>query len=262
MELARFLSARQRERGGRERLYLGHPGCDARLCVPDWLEETERPFTLVVPPLSEPRFHRIQGCLHRLLRFGSREIELSLNDWGTLAYCSEFIRGRGLPWLLAAGILLAEQHTDPLLAEFCRPTERRTPVWSEGEPAELRWRAPPPALAEHWRMPGVFTKIDLLREMGVKRVELCAQPLPWPEQGPGLPVSIYQDALLGFIPCPSCAGERVPGCGDKPTVPAAACAVAAKLGKRGGRTLCREHNLIWYTAENPPPAWADRLVVR
>ncbi len=175
-----------------------------------------------------------------------------------LAYCAGFIRDHGLPWLLAAGVLLAEQHTDPLLAEFCRPSERRTPVWSEGEPAELYWRAPPPVLIEHWRTPGVFTKIELLREMGVKRVELCAQPLPWPEQGPGLPVSIYRDALLGFIPCPSRDGRRAAGCGDGPAGPV--CAVAAKLGERGGRTLYREHNLIWCAAENPPPAWADRLV--
>jgi hypothetical protein len=159
-------------------------------------------------------------------------------------------------------VLLAEQHTDPLLAEFMRPTKRRTPVWSEGEPAELRWCAPSTALAEHWRMPGVFTKITLLQEMGVGRVELCAQPLPWPEQGPGLPVSIYKDSLLSFIPCSSCEGEIAPGCGGDLVVPDAACAVAAKLGERGGRTLYREHNLIWgASAETPPPVWADRLVV-
>ncbi len=110
-------------------------------------------------------------------------------------------------------------------------------------------------------MPGVFTKIPLLQEMGVNRVELCAQPLPWPEQGPGLPVSIYKDSLLSVIPCSSCAGKIEPGCGGDPASPDAACAVAAKLGERGGRTLFREHNLIWCEAENPPPVWADRLVI-
>jgi hypothetical protein len=95
----------------------------------------------VVPPLSEPRFHRIQECLRRLLRFGGREIELSLNDWGTLAYCAGFIRDHGLPWLLAAGVLLAEQHTDPLLAEFCRPSERRTPCGARGAGGTVLARA-------------------------------------------------------------------------------------------------------------------------
>ncbi len=133
MELAYFVTARQRGRGDRERLYAGHPGCAAWLSAPEWIETTDRPLTLVVPPLSEPLFHRLAGHLHHLLCFDSREIELSLNDWGTLAYCAGFIRDRGLPWLLAAGVLLAEQHTDPLLAEFMRPTARRAPVWSEGE---------------------------------------------------------------------------------------------------------------------------------
>jgi hypothetical protein len=253
MEIARFITA-----APRERLYLGHPCCGAWLNAPERFKPPERPFTLVVPPLAEARFRRFAEWLRGpALWGGGPEIELSLNDWGTLSYCSETVRSLALPWRLAAGVLLAEQHTDPLLARFLQPGAGRRSVWCEGKPAELEWRAPPPSLVEHWRMPGIFTKAGLLRELGVTRVELCAQLLPWPERGPGLPVSVYRRALLSVIPCRA-ASRNAPG--PEAEDGCMGCTGGELLTERGGKTLHREHNLIWYEAEIPAPEWADRLV--
>lgn len=245
MELARF-AAQGEQNHPQERLYVGHPGCAARLDQPEWIGELKRPFTLAVAPLSEPHLRRFSRFLDGLAAAGScPQLELSLNDWGALAYCRQLIGDKQLPWRLAAGLLLAEQHTDPLLSQFCRPTAQQTPVCSGGRPARLVWEPPPSPLVEHWRRPGVFDKIPLLRELGVSRVELCEQPLPWPEQGPGLPVSIYRRALLSVAPCCGACADCVP---------------MAAVGERGGRKLYRAHNLIWYHLNSPLPPWADRLV--
>jgi len=259
MELARFITAKQRELPPGERAYAGHPGCGAWLDRPAWIVGLDRPFTLAVPPLSEPRFRQFARWLPILACQGqSPDIELSLNDWGTLYHCHEFLREQGLPWRLAASLLLAEQHTDPLLAQFREPVLTRKPVWSGGRRAELAWRPPPPELTAHWRLPGIFTKTKLLQELGVSRLELCCQPWPWPEQGPGLAVSVYGRGLLSAAPCAVCAAAGDPG-RDYAAL-CAACRKEAALGERGGRTLSRDHNLICYAAESRPPAWADRWV--
>jgi|GEM_PF-2662082 len=259
MELARFIFDEERPLPEGERIYAGHPGCGAWLDQPAWIAGLDRPFTLAVPPLSEPRFRQFAGWLRDLAAYGrSPDIELAPNDWGTLNYCHDFIQEQSLPWQLAAGVLLAEQHTDPLLAQFCCPTERRSPVWSGDERAELAWSPPPPELTEHWRWPGIFGKTALLGRLGVSRLELCGQPLPWPEQGPGLPVSIYGPALLSVIPCAACSSQGDAGLSY--AAACAACSVAVALGQRGGRTLRRARNVLWYEQDSPPPGWADRLV--
>ena len=254
MNTARLFPASTQGNGYEGRCYIGHPACRS------WLAEAldqpwpRQPLTLVIPPLDEPGLALLQPLL-RLLISQERgpETELALNDWGALYFCREFLDALALPWQMTAGLLLAEQHTDPLLPQFLRPADQRRSIWHQGQRAELAWVPPSPELQAHWQYPGVFAKVELLKQLGVSRLELCSQPLAWPQQGPGLPVTFYgQRALLSVSPCPGRddpAARRCPGCLALPP-----------QSQRGGQTLHADRNLLYYQLDTPAPAWADRLV--
>ena len=234
MEEYRFL--RKGEPAPTGRAYVGHVSCPCFLRDADWMRTLDLPLTLVLPPLPERFFEAAMALVSALSqRVG---FECSVNDFGALLAIAE--RFPNVP--LAAGPLLLPQDTDPLLYEFCRPTDARTPVWTQTGAAELRWQEPTEACKRHWQEPSVFSAWELLRECGVSRLELCAQPL-MPQTAPPMPVSVYRASMLSVLPCKSCA----------------ACA-ALPTPTRAGKPLLHDKNLIWYTGDAPTPALADRMI--
>lgn len=234
MEEYRFL--RKGETAPAGRAYVGHVSCPGFLRDADWMRTLDFPLTLVLPPLPE-RFFKAAMALVSALSQGEG-FECSVNDFGALLAITE--RFPNVP--LAAGPLLLPQDTDPLLYEFCRSTDAGTPVWTQTGAAELRWQEPTEACKRHWQEPSVFSAWELLRECGVSRLELCAQPL-MPQTAPPMPVSVYRVSMLSVLPCRSCT----------------ACA-ALPTPTRAGKPLQHDKNLICYADNAPAPAFADRMI--
>lgn len=244
METGRFIGDEGAFPPATERLYVGSPVC------PAWLEDAEglasiaRPLTVAVPPLTQKWFARFTEWLERFAeKSPAEDVEIGCSDWGTLCWTGRKIRERRAGWRLAAGPLFAPQETDPLLARFMEPTEN-VPVWADGVPAELVWRAPTPEMVEHWRMPSVFSLIDQLRSAGAVRMELFAQPFPLPEKAPELPVSVYLSTVLTVLPCGNCG----------------ACSKCAGFGERAGIPLERRNNAVCWRPKTALPSWVDRAV--
>ena len=221
-------------------LYIGHPSCpEAFRIVPGRIPDGGT-VCVSVPPVTPAR-EDVFVMLLRLLR-DRPETELALNDWGTLYRCAEMKRRGELTASLTAGVLLAGQDTDPLLAAFLRPRPDKTVYDADGQPVRLRWAPPPDTLVKHWRTPSVFACVPMLKELGVSRLELCAQPLPFPEEAPGLPVTLYRRAIVSVFPCGGDCGR----CAGGPV-------------RRGGAPLLREKNLLLADFPADLPPWIDRV---
>jgi len=227
------------QRGGnlpRGRIYAGHVSCPGFLSDCQWLLRLEQPVTLVLPTLPERHFDAAMALVAAL---SHREgFECSVNDFGALLAIAD--RCPDIP--LAAGPLLLPQDTDPLLGVFCTETETQNPVWTAEGAATLTWAAPPETCIRHWQDPSVFSAWELLRDCGVSRLEICAQP-KMPQAAPPLPVSLYRASMLSVLPCRACTA-----CDALPSP------------VRGGKQLLHDRNLIWYADETPIPLFADRVI--
>ena len=227
-----------------DRLYFGHPSCPAFLWNGSQAPRTDQPLTVVLPPVMERHLQARDRFVEMLAqRNPSPQLEISAGDFGTLCYLNRFRAANALPWALSAGPLIGYQDTDPAMERYLMPSEKRTPVWADGQPTELFWEPPSADLIRHWATPQVFSELALLRELGVTRLELCAQPLPWRAAEIGMPVTVYAAAFLSVFPC----REDCP-CGD-------GCAI----GSREGRVLRRDQNLLYYACDTYGDG-VDRLV--
>ena len=214
-----------------DRLYFGHPSCPAFLWNESPVPDTDRPLTVVLPPITQRQLQARNRFVEMLAqRNPSPQLEISAGEFGTLCFLNRFKAANSLPWALTAGPLIGYQDTDPAIERFLTPSEKRTPVWVEGQSAELFWEAPSADLVRHWATPQVFSDLEMLKELGVTRLELCAQHLPWKAEGIGMPVTLYTAAFLSVFPC----REDCPcGCGSA-------------VGSRDGRVLQRDRNLLYY----------------
>lgn len=198
---------------------IGHPSCPRRFAEAVRMIG-DAPFCIAVPPVTPELEPVFSGLLEKAaLR---EDAELSLNDWGTLHRCAEMKRKGMLRAFLTAGVLLAGQDTDPLL---------RT----------LRSAETPDAFISHTRTPSIFALVPLLREKGVTRLTLCAQPYPLPEEGPGLPVTLISEAIVSVFPC----GHDCAACDSPPFM-------------RGGVLLSRRENLLIADMPMETRVWIDR----
>lgn len=229
--------------------YVGHPTC--RRAAWDWAERLplHAPVTLALPPLR-PRDEALLGALlRRLRRIPCEGLELSLNDWGTLACCARALAGT--PVTLCAGVLLAGQDTDPRIAGFLTGADQpaRNVTAPDGRPARLVYAPPPAQLKTHWQTPSILGAYPLLARWGVRRVECCIPPAGLSEDFPAdLAVSLYAPrVVLSVSPCADCETCR---------------AESRPLGVLGGRAVERSLNLVTYPAELPAclPQPVDRLV--
>ena len=220
---------------------IGHPACPAR-----FMEAVEHlpvagPARVMVPPVTPAVEAAFSRLLHEVADRG--EVELSLNDWGALYRCAQLKRRGALRGSLTLGVLLAGQDTDPILAAFCRPQPQHPVMGDDGQALMARWAPPPEDLLRHWRTPSAFEWIPLLRELGVTRLELSAQPLLLPEQGPGLPVTLIRPAIVSVAPCRGrCDDCRGPDM------------------RRGSVVIRRWENLLLSDLPMALPGWVDRVV--
>ena len=231
-----------------ERVYMGHPTCREEAwawseCVP-----VDRAATLVLPPLRPRDDGPLASLLKRLRHMPFRDFELSVNDWGTLALCARELAGT--PVTLCAGILLAGQDTDPRIAGFLigEGQPARDVLAPDGSPAWLVYAPPPRELMAHWQTPSITGAFPLLKEWGIRRIELCLPSAGFPETFPqGLAVSVYApNVLLTVFPCGDCAG-----CPREEIM----------LGRLGGKEVFRNRNMAYYRADDmASPAFADRWV--
>ena len=228
--------------------YVGHPSCRKEAWA--WAERLPlpAPVTLMLPPLRPRDEEPLDRLLHRLRQTPCEGLELSLNDWGTLACCARALAGTQVA--LCAGILLAGQDTDPRIAGFLSGAGQpaRDVTAPDGRPARLVYAPPPVELQTHWQTPSILGAYPLLLRWGVRRVECCIPPAGFAADFPtGVAVSLYTPrVVLSVSPCADCDACRNE---------------SRPLGVLGGRTVERSLNLVCYQAELPAcPAAVDRLV--
>lgn len=210
----------------------------------DSQDASGRIYCVMIPPVSPS----LEKDFRELLQIigNRRDIELSLNDWGSLWHCSALKERGELALGLTAGVLLSGQDTDPLLADFYKPQPSRMVYAGEegNTPALAKWVPPGEALTEHWRTPSVFTVVPLLKKLGVTRLELSNQPLPLPETAPGLPVTLISEAVISVFPCRS----NCSACQKYLTI------------KRGNEIIQRRRNLLLAAAQMQERSWIDRII--
>ena len=182
----------------------GHPSCPGR-----FRRDADRtvfpPETVVMLPPVTPDLRPVLDTLLTRIR-NRQDIELSVNDWGTLSVFADMKKRGELACMLTAGVLLAGQDTDPVLLRLTRRQPDRI-ILDGNENCLLSWNPPSQALLRHWSTPSVFTMKDVLMDWGVSRLELCAQPFPFPEETPFLPVRYICPAILSVIPCTGNCGH-------------------------------------------------------
>jgi len=226
-----------------ERTVLGHCSCPGLLLEAAKAIPEEGPVTVMVPPVTPDLEQAVETLICRLKN--RPDTELSLNDWGTLMYCSRMKEAGALRADLTAGVLLSGQDTDPLLSSFCTPQPAGfvDAGGEEGAPLLAVWEPPSKALTQHWRTPSIFALAGLLKQLGVSRIELSAQPFPLPEEGPGLPVTLIREAVVSIFPCRhacrTCGGPDI---------------------KRGHAMLHHERNMLFASLPEDKRPWIDRVL--
>ena len=226
-----------------ERTVLGHCSCPGLLLEAAKAIPEEGPVTVMVPPVT-PDLEPAAGAL--ICRLKNRpDTELSLNDWGTLTCCSRMKKEGALRADLTAGVLLSGQDTDPLLSSFYHPQPAGL-VYAGGEedaPLKAVWAPPSKTLTRHWRTPSIFALAELLKQLGVSRIELSGQALPLPEEGPGLPVTLIREAVVSIFPCRhdcrTCSGPDI---------------------RRGHVMLHHERNMLFVSLPEEIRPWIDRVL--
>lgn len=196
MQSAKFLRVGERPEPGGERAYVGSISCPRAIEDVDWVLRAKSPVTLCVPPLRPDAMARFELFVARIRRMPPPGLELSINDLGALAYCTSALADTGVS--LVAGPLLAGQDTDPRIAGFISGEDQRTRIVqdAQGRAVTLAYVPPPPALEAHWGRPSVLDQVDVLRAMGVVRVELCGQPAAFGAYDGPLPVSLYTPRVI------------------------------------------------------------------
>lgn len=247
MQSARFLRIGERPGSVGKRVYVGGVSCPRAIEDIDWVLRAESPVTLCVPPLRPDAMAQFELFVVRIRQAPPPGLELSINDLGALVYCAGAFADTGVP--LAAGPLLAGQDTDPRIVGFINGEGQRTRVVQDarGRAATLAYAPPSPALETHWGRPSVLDQVDILRAMGVARVELCGQPAAFGAYDGPLPVSLYTPhIILSVLPCQSCDRcLREDG---------------SAMGSLGGHVVRRARNMVCYTRPMTPPPWVDRVV--
>lgn len=215
------------------------------------------PCIVTVPPVIPS----LEDDLKRLSDLiGDREdTELVLNDWGTLSHCAWMKKQGLLKASLTAGVLLAGQDTDPLIGIFCEQQEEQTviirgtyvPEESHRRVVRAVWKEPTDCLQTHWKTPSILEILPLLKEMEIGRIELCAQPMPFPEHisDPDMAVTFIRESILSVIPCTG----NCHYCRD----------VRECIGNtmRGNQMVMGSANLIFTEGDSDPPVWADRVTL-
>ena len=223
---------------------LGHCSCPGLFCEAICSLPPEGPLSIMIPPVT-PELDPFMTQL--LVKIKDRQnIELSLNDWGTLYRCSILKKNGKLQADLTAGVLLSGQDTDPLLSSFYYPQPSRTVFTGDhGDiPASAVWAPPSEMLTRHWRTPSVFAAASLLKTLGITRLELCSQPLPFPEESPGLSVTLIRESIVSVFPCKgNCRNCHSPSI------------------RRGSTAILRSRNLyLAPPAGSGKPPWIDRII--
>lgn len=249
MQNAVFIQKGQPVPADVDRVYAGHVACPAFLYDTEWLLEITAPLTIVIPPLKPEDMRRFKALAQRLGMAASCDLELSFNDYGALYFSArEGLAQSGV--VFCAGLLLAKQDTDPALADYCAGNmQRERIVYTTDGVFRLRYAPPPPELVSHWATPSVQGHISLLRRLGVSRLELCAQPVPFGNFACGLPVTYYANAALVTVaPCAGdgCAGEDCAKC-------------SLNIAPDSGYS--QDKNAVWYALQTPPPAETDRIAL-
>lgn len=186
---------------------LGHPSCPKRFRRDIEALQPGGPMLIRIPPVTPSIMSITDAFLHRIDAWD--QVELSINDWGTLYKCAEMKNAGMLRASLTAGVLLAGQATDPVLAEMAR---------NETE-----------SFGDVLGTPSITACVPLLKQLRVDRVTFCAQALPFPDE-PFEP---------GIDYCPVSVVSVFPCSGD-----CEHCKTDAHWGERGGRTIYRQQNLL------------------
>ena len=248
---------------------LGHISCPQAFRKAASLIPDSDPVCMMIPPVTPD----LTDCVRQFLdRIRDRsDVELSLNDWGTLYHCSQRKEQGQLKASLTAGCLLSGQDTDPLLRSFYQPPvdygksnggrsslnpppsgfEYSSANVVEWEPSDheysstnaIEWVPPSDALTQHWRTPSVFAAVPLLKQLGVVRLELFNQPLPLPQQGPGLKVTLIAQTVVSVSPCHG----RCEACLSDTLL-------------RGTIPVRRERNLYLASLPVSRESWIDRVI--
>ncbi len=196
------------------RIRLGHPACPGVMREMAGALQSlphDKPLRLTLPPVT-PALEQELDILLEILRM-RRDVEISANDWGTLARLSAWKKTCAHPPRLILGILLSGQDSDPVIRTFLEPQPDNA-VRAGQETVTLRWAPPPDSLIRHWAEPSAFHWAPLLKEMGVDGIELGLQPLPLPERVAPQPVECFPWGVISVKPCRgNCAA-----CGGPDTV--------------------------------------------
>lgn len=257
--------------------YFGHCSCPGRFR--ESMRALEKQISaggqdrlcVMVPPITPFLETDVEKVLD--LTADRENAELSLNDWGTLLRCARLKKEGSLRASLTVGVLLAGQDTDPLLSTFCEPQETQTVLTREKtipDPADVSncthdfivsdagdtrtiravWKEPSSRLRIHWRTPSVLEILPFLREMGVDRIELCAQPLAFPKDTGDreIAVTFIPESILSVIPCTGnchhceAVTERI------------------RKTKRGCHSVAGAANIIYTETDMRLPVWVDRAI--
>ena len=202
--------------------YSGHPSCPAV-----FLRDAERfspPGCMMLPLVTPALENKVADFLADIA--SADGVEISVNDWGTLYRCASLKKQGRLNASLTAGVLLMGQDTDPMLCT---------------------WESPSFEAVLHMGTPSVFGCAELLHTLCVSRIEVCAQPFPFPERPAGLsglPVTCFAQPVVSVFPC----GKNCSKCtGGIPS-------------NRGGQSLFHRQNLV-LSESGFIPDYADRILL-
>lgn len=187
---------------------LGHLSCPERFRRDVEALQPGGPILIRIPLVTPSLMSITDAFLRRIAAWD--QVELSINDWGTLYKCAEMRNAGMLRASLTAGVLLAGQATDPILAEMAR---------NETE-----------SFRDALRTPSITACVPLLKQLRVDRVTFCAQALPFPDEPFELGIDYCPNSVVSVFPC----GGDCEHCGTG----------NVRWGERGGRPLYRRHNLL------------------
>ena len=118
---------------------IGHPSCPGR-----FRRDADRtvfpPETVVMLPPVTPDLRPVLDTLLTRIR-NRQDIELSVNDWGTLSVFADMKKRGELACMLTAGVLLAGQDPDPVLLRLTRRQPDRI-ILDGNENCLLSWNPP------------------------------------------------------------------------------------------------------------------------
>ena len=202
-----------------ERTVIGHPSCPR--FITDIAKQAEkwgkdRPVGIVLPPVMPEAEQILEKILDRIRCFD--DVEITANDWGTLAHLCDWKRKYALRTVLIMGILLSGQESDPAIRNFTDPQDEHV-LWIGSRAVLFQWTPPMNTLVEYWSEPAAFHMTKLLSEMGVDAVEIGLQPVEIIDNSQHLPVRNVPYGLMSVRPCrgecSQCGGKEIIRAGHK-----------------------------------------------